>query len=107
MKPLYRNIFVLFLLAIFAFPFVQRELHRHEHKNEVHCKAITENHFHEFEQECKVCDFTLPTTDDVSEKVTSVNSDSSTFKYQGFTQQIIYFFVEQFFLQRAPPVSAQ
>lgn len=100
------KILSLFLLAVFAFPFIQKEIHSLEHSDEVHCTTKTEKHFHEQEHSCSVCDFTMPASESVKEPAGTVANDSTLFTYSGLTQQLVYFFVEQFFLQRAPPAQA-
>lgn len=49
----------LFLLFLFLAPQVQKGLHDFEHRNEVHCDATSEVHFHQLEHVCDFCDFSL------------------------------------------------
>jgi hypothetical protein len=46
-----------FLLLVFLFPFVEKELHQLSHSNDIHC-LLTGTHFDPQEHRCTVCDFT-------------------------------------------------
>ncbi len=48
----------LFLLLLFLFPVVEKQLHIYEHSADEHCYA-SDKHFHEMEHTCSICEFTL------------------------------------------------
>lgn len=49
---------IFFLLFLFLFPLIRKGVHAFEHSADQHCSA-SEKHFHDLEQHCNVCDFTL------------------------------------------------
>ena len=54
-----RTYFALFTLAIFLFPFVEKELHTIEHADDFHCLETSQSHVHEVQHHCSICDFNL------------------------------------------------
>ena len=53
--------FPLFLLSIFLFPQVEKNIHDLKHKDDFFCKA-SDKHLHEQQHECPICEFILPVT---------------------------------------------
>lgn len=47
-----------FLLLLFLFPLVEKQLHIFDHQKETRCSA-TDKHFHEKEHSCRICEFTI------------------------------------------------
>lgn len=47
-----------FLLVLFLFPLVEKQIHISDHLNEIRC-AATDKHFHEQEHGCSICEFTV------------------------------------------------
>ena len=48
----------IFLLLLFLFPLVEKQLHIFDHLDETRCLA-TDKHFHEQEHSCRICEFTI------------------------------------------------
>lgn len=47
-----------FLLLLFLFPLVEKQLHIFDHLDDTRCVA-TDKHFHEMEHVCPICEFTI------------------------------------------------
>jgi hypothetical protein len=58
MRPL-KKYAALFLLAVFAWPFVEKSLHEIEHAADEHCTDKSAAHYHELEHQCSLCDFEI------------------------------------------------
>jgi hypothetical protein len=80
MHKVFQKYCSLFVLLLFLFPMVEKQLHAFEHLNEQHCTA-NEKHFHEAEHHCTVCDFTLTSAVDV---------DNSAYQYINSFKEIPY-----------------
>lgn len=50
--------FSLFLLGLFLFPLVEKELHAWEHADDFHCNSSVA-HIHQHEHSCNLCDYTV------------------------------------------------
>ena len=46
-----------FLLLLFLFPVVEKQVHTFIHYSDNHCSSTTDKHFHESEHSCNLCDF--------------------------------------------------
>jgi hypothetical protein len=80
MKVLLKNISSIFLLFLFLFPLVEKEMHALEHADDFHCSSV-DKHFHELEHSCSICDYTIPAT---------LGSSNNSFHFV-FNEQIISF----------------
>lgn len=80
MKVLLKNISSIFLLFLFLFPLVEKEMHALEHADDFHCSSV-DKHFHELEHSCSLCDYTMPAT---------LGSANNSF-HVVFNEQIILF----------------
>jgi len=49
-----------FLLLVFLIPVAYKSVHDFSHRDDVHCTAKTEKHFHKYEHHCIFCDVTQP-----------------------------------------------
>lgn len=47
-----------FLLLLFLFPLVEKQIHIYQHSDDERCLA-SEKHFHTQEHSCAICDYTL------------------------------------------------
>lgn len=59
MPVIFRKYLSLFLLTVFLFPCVEKEVHRADHEGEKHCTEKPTAHFHESHHQCTICDFSL------------------------------------------------
>lgn len=48
----------IFLLLLFLFPFVEKQVHIYQHADDERCVAA-DKHFHSQEHSCSICDYTL------------------------------------------------
>jgi hypothetical protein len=101
LKPL----FSVFLLAVFLFPTIVKEVHTVNHEKRFQCNANEEQHLHTLHHDCNLCDFVLPITSDPS---AAHNSFSSlNFREYTFPNLIEVYFSSSHFSSaqlRAPPV---
>lgn len=97
----FKNIVSLLLLLIFVFPSIIKLEHHHEH---FVCKAKNEQHFHEFHEECFVCNFEFSVFSTDHENII-IKREQPVDKYFN-NYRLIYFFnrSEYSFSLRAPPV---
>jgi hypothetical protein len=58
MREQFKKISAYFLLFLFLFPTIEKQLHAFEHRSDEHCVA-TDKHFHAQEHHCSICDFTV------------------------------------------------
>ncbi len=70
MKNTLKIFYSLALLIAFLLPQIEQQVHAFEHLNDSHCSS-TDNHFHEQEHSCDICDYTFPS------HFTSISSDFS------------------------------
>src|ERR1035437_8996944 len=99
-----KSCFSVFLLAIFLFPTVVKEVHIVNHEKRFHCDAHGEQHLHIQHHDCTLCDFVLPVVSSPS----NVGDNLSLFCLAEniFPRQaVIYFSSSQFSSPslRAPP----
>lgn len=104
MKGISKNKFILplFLLSVFLYPFLQKEIHAIEHAGDFRCTTLTQTHLHQEQHHCSVCDFAvtsavvLPLSDNLPANV----GISHSFNLSGN-----HFFTSPhyLFLLRAPP----
>ncbi len=62
MRFLRNHIVVASLLALFVFPQAYSAWHSFGHKDDFHCLAVDEKHFHQTENSCDLCDHLLPSS---------------------------------------------
>lgn len=48
----------IFLLLLFLFPFVEKQIHIYQHADDERCISA-DKHFHSEEHSCSICDYTL------------------------------------------------
>jgi hypothetical protein len=58
MKMIFKRFLAVFLLGLFLFPLVEKQVHAFEHADEFHCNS-TDQHFHDVEHSCSICDYTF------------------------------------------------
>ena len=99
--------FSVFLLAIFLFPTIVKEVHTVNHEKRFHCDANGDQHLHTLHHDCNLCDFVIP--------VVSAPSSFQThfflthFAEYSFPHQVEFYFSSSRFSSpslRAPPVFA-
>ena len=79
-------------------------MHAFEHSDDIHC-SITDQHFHEQEHECSICDFTITDTNGNHSNDVSFVISSQNFSYQLFTPELSIPFAYSNLPARAPPVA--
>jgi hypothetical protein len=57
MRPAFKKYLSLFLLAIFAWPFIEKGIHDAAHADDEHCSTHTAYHLHDQQHQCSICDF--------------------------------------------------
>jgi hypothetical protein len=80
LQPLKKYYSVL-LLAIFLFPLAEKEVHALEHRSDFHCSSA-DQHFHELEHNCEICDFILSSSDGSPEILPSLYLFAYSFSYR-------------------------
>ena len=95
----YLSFFFLFLLL---FPIAEKGVHAFEHHDEVHC-TITDKHFHELEQECSICDFTLIDANGLPNSEVKFIPSTHSFSFQEYIQRVSIPYAFSNLPSRAPP----
>jgi hypothetical protein len=99
-----KKILSIFLLFLFLFPMVQKELHAYEHKNDFHCNS-TDKHIHSIEHTCGICDFAIfDSTLNSSVPFTIITSEKH-FLYIEYAENHNFSYCSQQLPPRAPPVA--
>lgn len=103
MRKIFRQIAAILVLFIFAFPFVQKEVHTFEHAHDFECTSKTERHYHEEIHHCYICDYKIllaSPSEEFSQSVDFViiNSDVISFYKSAFIANHSFSFA-----LRAPP----
>jgi hypothetical protein len=93
----------LFLLLLFLFPIVEKQLHAFDHINDKHCVA-TDKHFHELEHSCSICEFTIADTCPVPDIQLDIVVSEYTYSFQSFIQSLHVPEAFQDLPSRAPPI---
>jgi hypothetical protein len=52
-----KRIISLFALVVFLFPIITEDVHSFSHKDDFHCTAQNEKHFHQAAHHCPICDY--------------------------------------------------
>ncbi len=60
-----------FLLLLFLFPLVEKQLHIYDHAADLHCNA-SDKHYHEMEHSCSICEFTIADSPPVPDTFLSI-----------------------------------
>jgi hypothetical protein len=103
MKNTFRQIFSLFVLFLFVFPFVQKEIHTFEHSHDFHCTSKTERHFHAEQHHCLVCEYNILLGEISKQSIFKVKLAALFIDTISFYKEC-YFFNHAFsFSLRAPP----
>ena len=98
-----QSFFSAFVLALFLFPLVEKEVHAFQHADAFHCKA-TDKHFHEQEHSCPICDFIVPVGTAPSRAVYNFEVYASSSIVLPFSETKIFSSSKYFVSLRAPPV---
>lgn len=93
-----------FFLLLFLFPLIEKEAHGLECDTDIHCTA-DENHFHNLEHHCAICDFTV--TDSYSPTINDYQLINVVhqFSFQLFTENAPTLSAFQHLPSRAPPLA--
>jgi hypothetical protein len=62
-----KSVFSVFLLAVFLFPTIVKEVHTVNHEKRFRCDANGEQHLHVQHHDCTLCDFVLPVVSSASD----------------------------------------
>lgn len=92
------------LLFIFLFPFIEKEIHTVLHKDDTHCDIKTEQHYHEKEHKCSICDFNITTSFTLSHFTSYTLLQSANDFILGFHKEIFTAAAFCYFSLRAPPL---
>jgi hypothetical protein len=103
MKTSIKKYLSLFLLALFLFPSVEKQLHAFEHLSDSHCTSANK-HFHPLEHNCSICDFTI--TDSNSSAISTIHFviSSQTYSFNPFCESVNTPIAFADIPARAPPV---
>jgi hypothetical protein len=93
----------LFLLLLFLFPIVEKQLHAFDHVNDKHCQA-TDKHFHELEHSCSICEFTIADTCPVPDTGLHIVISEYNHSFQSFIESKHLPEAFQDLPSRAPPI---
>jgi hypothetical protein len=93
----------LFLLLLFLFPLVEKEIHNYEHTTDEHCLS-TDAHFHTERHNCSICDYTLSNPHFITDADVVIICTSHHFSFHPFTESIHSPAAFQDLPSRAPPV---
>ena len=99
-----KNIFSLFLLFLFIFPLIEKEVHDFECTTDVHCTA-SEIHFHNLEHHCDICDFTITDSNGIPSTDVSFVISAQNFSYSELISRLSIPHVHSNLPSRAPPIA--
>ena len=99
-----KKYFSFFLLFLFLFPIIEKQLHAFEHNADSHCTA-TDKHFHTPEHSCSICDFTITDSNAAPETKVQFVISSNQFLFHSFTESVNTPTAFQDLPSRAPPVA--
>lgn len=104
MKIKFYNIVSLFVLLIFVYPYIQKEIHTFEHAHDFHCTTHTEQHFHSEIHHCLVCEYNILLGE--TNKEFSLISKTETFfvKISSFYKKLSINAHAYSYLLRGPPL---
>lgn len=98
-----KNILSFFLLFIFLFPLLEREVHASEHSRDNHC-TVGSKHFHDLEHHCSICDFTVTDSSKPTDTDYQFRIPFKQFSFQSFTESLDIPCAFQLLPSRAPPI---
>ena len=98
-----KQIVSFFLLSLFLFPMVEKEVHEAIHSADVHCTAGSK-HFHNLEHHCSICDFTITDSNRPTDFNYQLVISSKQFSFQAFTESLDIPEAFQLLPSRAPPI---
>jgi hypothetical protein len=93
----------IFLLLLFLFPLVEKQLHLYDHVDDNRCLA-TDKHFHEQEHSCRICEFTITDSGLIPDVPFQLIPFEETGLFYWFIQNIHTPDAFQDIPSRAPPV---
>jgi len=103
MRNIFRQIAAILVLFIFAFPFVQKEIHTFEHTHDFECSTKTKQQYHKEIHHCYICDYKILLASP-NEKI------NQSIDFKTINSEIISFYKSAFianhsfsFSLRAPP----
>ncbi|HEU4718362.1 MAG TPA: hypothetical protein VFU15_11035 [Bacteroidia bacterium] len=106
MRSPLRQLVSLFLLAVFLFALEGKVMHDFAHRDDFHCWANGEKHFHGEMHSCAICDFIFAPADGISSAdVCSKNNLYFKITSASPLWDCYSLPVTSLFLLRAPPVS--
>jgi hypothetical protein len=103
MKIHLRKYFSLFLLTLFLFPQIEKNVHDLKHTTDFHCKA-TDEHFHQAQHTCPICEFTVPAITVPAEQNTEFSFVTSSDFVLSFNETKLISLANYFVSLRGPPV---
>ena len=102
MRQLFRKYGSVFLLLLFLFPLVEKQLHIYDHLDDTRCLA-TDKHFHEQEHSCRICEFTLTDSGVLPDIHFRFILSETLSRFQSFTESVHIPEAFQNLPSRAPP----
>ena len=99
----FKSVFSAFLLTLFLFPLVEKEIHVLHHVESFHCKA-SDQHFHEQQHTCSICDFIVPVTIAPAQPVYDFSIYATSSFVISFREAKVISSPKYFVSLRAPPV---
>ncbi len=99
-----RKILPLIVLFIFAYPFVQKELHVFEHSHDFHCASKTERHIHPEQHHCLVCEYNILPSETAALAVLKAEPTKVNTEVISFYKESSILHHKYSFLLRGPPI---
>ncbi|HRG37031.1 MAG TPA: hypothetical protein PK289_00725 [Bacteroidia bacterium] len=93
----------LFLLLLFLFPFVEKQIHTYQHADDERCISA-DKHFHSEEHSCSICDYTLTQPCFITDAPPLVILSEQCIYLKQFTESVHTPTAFQDLPSRAPPV---
>lgn len=95
----------LLVLLLFLIPQVESSFHSFSHRNDSHCTSNTQQHFHQEEHVCSICDFNIPIAYTATEQEFEISLLSQVSTYVDFNESPVLSNGAQRFSPRAPPLA--
>jgi hypothetical protein len=93
-----------FLLFLFLFPTIEKQLHALEHNADTHCTA-TDKHFHSLEHSCSICDYTVTNSNTTPETAFQFIISVQQLTFSPFIENVNSPNSFQHLPARAPPIA--
>lgn len=93
-----------FLLFLFVFPQIEKEIHAWEHADDAHCRVVGKFHFHEKEHSCSLCDYNTSLSNSPGIVNYRIFLTAHSTAYQLYTAQVSLTKPDYQFPLRAPPI---